>query len=522
MLVQGVQIYTFFPRNTFYYSYFLILQALIFIFRGMRKVFRIISSLVPVLLMAGTALHAQTSVQTPAEKMKAKVDSIRNASMNQPPREEKKDTAVLKSIDPKMDAAIDSILAIPVDSSIFKGEHVSMNAIEIEDLCRQGRLYAEEYDFNEAYSSFEKALSLCTDSLRQLEIRELMFTQENAVSLQQYCTKPAVVAKQKFSLKDFFLYYPLQDRSWRPAPNKLDPDGGKFSRAVYVPERAKDIVYSAKDTLGVRNLMRTAWADTAWTVPAPAIPGLVSSEDEIYPMVCGDKLFFASEGLYGIGGYDIYVSNWDEESQTWGMPENMGFPFNSPHDDFLFINSSDGKYSLFASNRDCSKDSVFLYVLEYEPLAVRTPVDSPSELSRLCSLRPSYDLKKVDNRNVMSLGNGDEQTREYMDKVADLRALKDTLAMHHKELEGLRRQYADATEWQRVNLASEIMAKESELPAIQKKIDLAGKELQKIEMEFLMNGVVIDAKKAASESNKTIVGADKSYTFTRKNPGDPL
>ena len=41
-------------------------------------------------------------------------------------------------------------------------------------------------------------------------------------------------------------------------------------------------------------------------------------------------------------------------------------------------------------------------------------------------------------------------------------------------------------------------------------------------MEFLMNGVVIDAGKAVAESDKTIVGVDKSYTFTRKNPGYPL
>ena len=37
-----------------------------------------------------------------------------------------------------------------------------------------------------------------------------------------------------------------------------------------------------------------------------------------------------------------------------------------------------------------------------------------------------------------------------------------------------------------------------------------------------MKGVVIDARKAATESDKTVIGVEQSYTFTRKNPGDPL
>ncbi|MDD6151793.1 MAG: hypothetical protein PUB45_05655 [Bacteroidales bacterium] len=486
----------------------------------MVRIFARISLLVfAALVPAAASLYAQT----PAEKMKAKVDSLREAALKpQPRQEERRDSIKLQSIDPKMDAAIDSLLSIPVDSSIFKGEYISLSAIEIEDLCQKGRLYAEEYDFDEAFNCFEKAFSLSRDSLQKLTIREMMLEQENAVNLRKYCSKPTVVARQVFPLKDFFLYYPLQDHAWRPAPNVLDPDGGEFSRAIYAPERSKEIIFSAQDSLGRRGIMRTAWADTAWTSPSLLLEGMIPPENEIYPMLCGNKLYFASKGLYGIGGYDIYVSVWDEEAEGWSVPENLGFPYNSPYDDFLFINSDDGKYSIFASNRECPPDSVCLYVLEYEPVPVRSSVDDASELYRLCSLVPSYDLKKVDNSAAMSQGNGDEQTRAYIEKMSELRALKDTLSIHHKELEELRARYNSATDWQRVNLADEIVSKEAQLPAIQKRIDTTGKELQQIEMEFLMNGVVIDAGKAVAESDKTIVGVDKSYTFTRKNPGYPL
>jgi hypothetical protein len=478
----------------------------------MKKVLRILLPAVAALAVTAFPVGAQTT----AEKMKAKVDSLREASRSRP------GNGGLKSIDPKMDAIMDSLLAIKVDSSIFRGSKVSITAIDIEDHIRQGWLYTEEYDFEEAQNSYEKALSLCTDSVRRAAIQAELTRCGNALAMMDYCATPKVVARQKFPLEEFFLYYPLRDRSWRACPNVLDKDGGKFARALYMPDFTREVVFSATGEDGSRDLFSSRKKDAFWTRPSRLPAAFSSSEDEIYPTVCGNQLFFASKGLYGMGGYDIYVSNRDPETGEWGVPENMGFPYNSPFDDFLFINTEDGKYSLFASNRECSRDSVYIYVLEYEQLPVRKVVGSASDLWRLCALRPSLNLKKVDNSDAMSLGQADENTRLYMEKIANVRALRDTIAQHNRELDALRARYSASMDWQRVNLAEEIRQQEARLPALQQKLDAAGRELQKTEMEFLMKGVVIDARKAVSESDNTVVGVGQSYAFARKNPGDPL
>ena len=57
---------------------------------------------------------------------------------------------------------------------------------------------------------------------------------------------------------------------------------------------------------------------------------------------------FASKGLYGVGGYDLYVSELDKETGDWSIPVNMGFPYSSPYNDFLLVNSEDGKYTFNA------------------------------------------------------------------------------------------------------------------------------------------------------------------------------
>ena len=73
----------------------------------------------------------------------------------------------------------------------------------------------------------------------------------------------------------------------------------------------------------------------------------------------------------------------------------MGFPYSSPADDFLFINSDDGNYSIFASNRECQADSVWVYVLEFDNMPVRKAVDDPEELKALAALNPQREEERI-------------------------------------------------------------------------------------------------------------------------------
>ena len=232
------------------------------------------------------------------------------------------------------------------------------------------------YNFAEAVKYGEDAVA-ALDSTSSAKAEEQLLLSRNGLNMMGFCSQPTVVAKRTFPLEDFFLFYPLKDFSWRKTPNQLDSLGGdNLSRAIYVPDGSKDIFYSAKDEEGIRNIYATHLTDSLWSVPALINEQMTSSSDEIYPMLSpdGQSLYFASKGLYGMGGYDLYVSNWNSETNDWDMPVNMGFPYSSPYDDFLFVNTEDGKYSIFASNRECGRDSVMIYVLEYDSMPVRKAV----------------------------------------------------------------------------------------------------------------------------------------------------
>ena len=403
----------------------------------------------------------------------------------------------------------------------FNGEahaQVSPTRLMIKaDSCRLA------YSFEEAVKYSEGAIELL-DSTASAKAEEQLLMARNGLNMMGFCSQPTVVAKRTFPLRDFFLFYPLKDFSWRKTPNQLDSLGGDdLSRAIYIPDDAKDIYYSAKDEEGIRNIYCTHLTDSLWSAPALINEQMTSSSDEIYPMLSpdGQSLYFASKGLYGMGGYDLYVSQWNKETGDWDVPVNMGFPYSSPYDDFLFVNTEDGKYSIFASNRECGRDSVTIYVLEYDGMPVRKAVTEVDELRELAALNPAGNHPGIDNGSAVS-GETDESTRKYMDKMREVRSLRDSVARFGKNLDKLRSGLATASDEEKARLTAEITDKEMMLPTLNSTLNAAVKELQNIEMDFLANGIVIDTRKLQAEADKEIVGASSGYTFSKNSYGPDL
>ncbi len=72
---------------------------------------------------------------------------------------------------------------------------------------------------------------------------------------------------------------------------------------------------------------------------------------ETFPFISKDnKLYFASDGHVGLGGLDVFVSDFIDE--TPGTVFNLGRPINGPSDDFTFIINSTTGLGYLASNRE--------------------------------------------------------------------------------------------------------------------------------------------------------------------------
>jgi peptidoglycan-associated lipoprotein len=89
--------------------------------------------------------------------------------------------------------------------------------------------------------------------------------------------------------------------------------------------------------------------------------------DEMYPFIRDDgALFFASNGLLGMGGLDIFKV--EKTGDKFGTPTNLKYPINSAGDDFAIIFEGKLEKGYFSSNRKGGKGSDDIYSFYQPPL----------------------------------------------------------------------------------------------------------------------------------------------------------
>ncbi len=89
-------------------------------------------------------------------------------------------------------------------------------------------------------------------------------------------------------------------------------------------------------------------------------------EDSPYLSEDGKTLYFASQGHKGMGGFDLFKSEYDEESNTWSKPKNLGYPINTPDDERQICFLPDESIAYLAANRDDSKGDLDIYRITFE------------------------------------------------------------------------------------------------------------------------------------------------------------
>lgn len=112
-------------------------------------------------------------------------------------------------------------------------------------------------------------------------------------------------------------------------------------------------LYFASNRLGGfggMDLYKSTRTGTYWSVPENLGKEVNTAGNEIFPFIDqGEMLYFASDGLPGVGGLDIYQTHLS--NGNWTQPENLGEPINSSKDDFGYSKLNHGEAGYFTSNR---------------------------------------------------------------------------------------------------------------------------------------------------------------------------
>lgn len=93
--------------------------------------------------------------------------------------------------------------------------------------------------------------------------------------------------------------------------------------------------------------------DGTYGTPENLGPAINTAGTESFPFIADDDrtLFFASSGLPGLGGLDVFRAD-----VNGGKPQNLGTPINTEKDDFSFFYSTGRDLGFFASNRSGNDD----------------------------------------------------------------------------------------------------------------------------------------------------------------------
>ena len=343
------------------------------------------------------------------------------------------------------------------------------------------------YDFAAALDLYRKAYeSSAYDAFRD-RMAEKMTQCENGLGMLSFAFKPTVIATKTVPAANFFLYYKhIPADRW----GRL-PDG---SLAAIDPSHTR--MFFSRDNGGQSDIYTsTLIQDSLWSTPALLGDSHMSSRDEVMPVVSydGKKLYYSSKGLFGMGGYDLFVCEWDESAKRWGEPQNLGFPFSSLGDDFMYSDTPDGNFSILASNRDCGADSVTIYVLQFKNAPLKTAV-SAAEARSIAALKVQKQeaaLPAQEQTAAVSYDNPLQQ--RYVEAMTSFRSIKkelEELTARQLELQG--RIAATADEADRGLLVRNLTAAEQQMFALQQDLRAASDKVQSVELECMLKDVPLD------------------------------
>ena len=132
---------------------------------------------------------------------------------------------------------------------------------------------------------------------------------------------------------------------------------------VFLPETGQNILYSRMTPQGVFRFYTKFKSFDRWTDETP-VSGLDTDGDLRYPFLQNDgvTIYYAASGSESMGGLDIFVSRYNTATGKYLKPENIGMPFNSEANDYLYVIDEDNNLGWFATDRRQPKDTVCVYV----------------------------------------------------------------------------------------------------------------------------------------------------------------
>lgn len=309
--------------------------------------------------------------------------------------------------------------------------------------------------------------------------------------------------------ENFLSSYSLSKEAGTLTPyNKFFNQKDQPNGIVYQTETKNKIYYSAS----VNDKMRLYSSDMLignWD-KGHELKGIDTKGNCNYPYISSDgtTLYFATEGEESLGGYDIFVTRYNNSNGQYLKPENLGMPFNSPANDYMLVIDEYNHLGWFATDRNQPSGNVCIYI--FIPTESYTTLDenelTPNQLinrAKLLAIKDTWknpsDIQQAKQRiaNAQNIREEEEIKKDFELIINDMLTyytLQDFRSKEARELatrwrqeiknhttlsnqlESKRDAYASSNDQQRNSMKASILDME-------KRVDVLEKLIAKLELD---------------------------------------
>lgn len=233
--------------------------------------------------------------------------------------------------------------------------------------------------------------------------------------------------------------------------------------------------------------VRTAMVDSArvliashmlldqWTQPDTLPENINFTNDQCSPYVLNDgiTLYFAAKDSNGLGGLDIYVSRYNMATENYTNPENLGFPYNSTANEYLFVLDEMRQIGYLATDRFATEGRVHVYsfaIPQQKRYWRNISIDSLVAYARL----EAFELVQADS--LLSIEH--VKMAENTDEIGDFCLIINDSVVYHA-LSDFRQSAAKEQyqEWQKAN--KQYLSEQQQLANLRQQYAVAEEDTKK-------------------------------------------
>ena len=236
---------------------------------------------------------------------------------------------------------------------------------KVTDACRYlATMYTTTYRFKEAAEMWEDYIDQLTKKKENTEAYEIQLDNAEKLSRMKDRAENVQVIDSVVVNKDQILsaYFLSDDCGVLQFDKDFFQSINLSQSTVYINPKGDRAYYARQAFDGSYTLYsQTKLLDT-WTDEKALFPS--DPENNNYPFVLGDgvTLYFASKGNGSIGGYDLFITRYNTNSNAYLAPEQLGMPFNSPANDYMMVIDESKGLGWFVSDRFQPEGKVCIYL----------------------------------------------------------------------------------------------------------------------------------------------------------------